>query len=243
VCSAFEEVLTAVVRLRPKPESSGAVPPRRLQSKDDVKEFRKNIEHYLEQAHNEARALGYSEKSVLLAGFAVVAFVNELILNLRMEIFSEWVGNPLQHRFGAAKAGNTFFEYMEGLLAESPASSSVETDPARLADLLELYHLCVLLGFRGRYGTDPDDRLPRLLQKVDTRIREIRGAGHNRDLSPAWKLPEGETILLQQDRWARPLLITFGCCVVLALLLFIGFSISIRSGVASVTAAASEAGR
>ncbi|MCK6553145.1 DotU/TssL family secretion system protein [Candidatus Binatia bacterium] len=77
------------------------------------------------------------------ARFAVVAWADEAIVghahDINRDLAQNWKRAPLQKRFyGTTNAGEEFFER----LAEVPV-----TDHA----VREIYHLCLCLGFRGRY--------------------------------------------------------------------------------------------
>ena len=226
----FQEILTAVMRLRTN-----------RQSVSDARKFRTEMQKCIELAEKEARALGYSSQAVRLAFFAVIAFVDESVLNQRMEMFSDWVGNPLQkEHFGSFDAGNVFFQNVDRLLGDSTLPLA-ETDSARLADLLEVHQLCLLLGYRGRYGDTAQSALRVVIEATGDKIRRIRGAAQ--DLSPAWKLPQQETLPSQSDPWARRLLFTFAGCLAVTLLLFFGFNLSLSSGISTLKTFAAEPGK
>ena len=75
----------------------------------------------------------------------MVAFLDESILNSRNPLFADWPRKPLQEElFGTHMAGEVFFQNLQKLLGR--------TDSHELADLLEVYYLCLLLGFGGRYS-------------------------------------------------------------------------------------------
>src|SRR5438445_9500773 len=130
----LQEVLTAIVRLRSN-----------RQAVSDANSFRAHMREALKSADNEGRRYGYSGEDIQLAVFAVVAFLDESILNSRNPMFADWPRKPLQEElFGVHVAGEIFFRNLERLLKDSDSPS--------LADLLEVYLLCLLLGFAGRYS-------------------------------------------------------------------------------------------
>src|SRR5262249_4232482 len=49
-------------------------------------------------------------------------------------------------------------------------------DSSDLADLLEIYYLCFLLGYEGRYGLDEREKLEVLMDDLREQIGRIRGA-------------------------------------------------------------------
>jgi type VI secretion system protein ImpK len=210
----FQEVLTAVMRLRTN-----------RQSVSDARLFRAQVEEAIRLAEKEVKGRGYSTESARLSVFAVVAFVDESVLNQQLEVFADWAREPLQLKlFGVHIAGEIFFDNIQRLL--------VQADSVELADLLELHQVCLLLGYRGRYGTGSQGELRMVLDAMNDKIRRIRGAAG--DLSPAWKVPDKETIPSQADPWSRRLLFAFAGCLALAILLFLAFRLSLGSGAAAL---------
>jgi type VI secretion system protein ImpK len=220
LASVLQEVLTGIVRLRENRESV-----------TDAQRFRAQIKESIDRADRDAKQRGYSPDTVRAAVFAVVALVDESVLNRQVPIFADWARKPLQEEyFGVAVAGEMFFENLKRMLAQ--------TDSTVLADLLEVYQLCLLLGFRGRYGVGAQGELASIMDAIATKIRRVRGVPA--ELSPAWALPQMEKLPVQSDPWGRRLLFMLLACLGLALLLFIGFSLSLSSGMSAVTTLSSE---
>ena len=155
---AFQEILTAAERLRTGRQSIA-----------DATAFRYQILEGLKAADQQARNHGYHADDVKLAIFAVVALVDESVLNLRSPVFADWPRRPLQEElFGHHVAGEVFFKNLQDLLGK--------TDSPDLADLLEVYQLCLLLGFVGRYSLGGRGDLRAVGEAVAEKIRRIRGA-------------------------------------------------------------------
>src|SRR5437870_12694898 len=96
----FQEVLTAIMRLRTN-----------RQSVSDAALFRAQIKEALNLANKEAAKLGYAPDTIRLAVFAVVAFLDESVLNQAAGTFAEWTSKPLQEElFGTHIAGEILFE-------------------------------------------------------------------------------------------------------------------------------------
>jgi type VI secretion system protein ImpK len=177
----LQEVLTATVRLRANRQVAA-----------DAESFRAHIKHLLSGAQREARRVGYSSDDVSLALYAVVAFLDESVLNSAQPMFASWPSRPLQEEiFGGHMGGEIFFQHLRQLLARQ--------DSEDLADLLELFQLCLLLGFQGRYGTSDQGELRGLATAAGEKIRRVRGSFG--ELSPAWALPDGETPPRARDPW------------------------------------------
>ena len=218
---AFQEILTAIMRLRTN-----------SQSVSDANVFRTQAKKALNLADKEARKLGYAAETVRLAVFAVVALLDESVLNQQAAKFTDWARKPLQEElFGVHVAGEIFFENLRKLLQD--------TDSTEIADVLELHELCLLLGYRGRYGVGAKGELRALIEEVDDKVRRIRGDATA--LSPAWSIPQQEVIRLRPDPWARRLVFVFLSCLGIMLLLFVGFRVSLESGISALEEIVSQA--
>jgi type VI secretion system protein ImpK len=219
----FQEAITAIVRLRAN---------RQPVTSADV--FRAQMRQLLGNADQEARNRGYTAEDARLASFAVVAFLDESVLNLQNSVFAGWPRKPLQEEmFGGHVAGEIFYQSLQRLLERS--------ESAQLADVLEVFHLCVLLGYRGKYGAGGQAELKSQMDAVAQKIRRIRKDPGT--LSPDWAPAAGVVVAAGVDRLFRPLLITAGACVLLALLLFGGFKMSLGSGVSDLRTAVAETRR
>jgi type VI secretion system protein ImpK len=211
---ALQEALTATVRLRDN-----------RQSATNAETFRARMKQTLADAEQEARQAGYSSDDVRLAIYAAVVFLDESVLNSPLAMFSEWPRRPLQEElFGGHTGGEVFFQNLHQLLTR-PESE-------QLADLLEVYQLCLLLGFQGRYSRMDLGELRGLTLVVWDKIQRIRGRVG--DLSPAWAPPMGETIAPARDPWVRRLGFAAGVSFVIAWLLFATFRFSLFSHLSQI---------
>jgi type VI secretion system protein ImpK len=119
--------------------------------------------------------------------------------------------------FGGHMAGEWFFQHIEQLLArlDSPA----------LADVLEVYELVLLLGFRGRYGAGDPAALHAIGARVGERIARIRGGAGPAgvaagDLVAGWRPPDD--VVAGGDPWVRRLSIGLAASVAVLVLLWVG---------------------
>ena len=214
----FQEILTIIVRIRAS-----------RQPVTDAQKFRLDMKAALKRAEKDALTKGYMPNDIRPATFAVVAFLDESVLNSTNVAFADWARMPLQEEmYGNQLAGEVFFENLQRLVTRP--------DNQDLADLLEVYLLCLLLGYKGRYGLSGQEALRPIMDSVAGKIRRIRGP--LRGFSPSWTLPEGPVAVSGPDPWIRRLLWTAGICLVLAVILFIGFRWSLGSGVAGLSALA-----
>ncbi len=201
----FQEALTVMVRLRSNRQAVG-----------DPQAFRSQISLALQSAGQDAVRLGYSPEDVRVATFAIVAFLDESILNSHNPAFNDWVRKPLQQElFGVDVAGEIYFRNIDHFLGRS--------DSQELADVLEIYQLCLLLGYRGRYSVGSNAELRNVARILAERIQRIRGGS----LMPSPWIPPAETVGPPSDPWIRRFLWSAVVCWALALVLFLIFKFSL----------------
>jgi type VI secretion system protein ImpK len=210
----FQEVFTAIVRLRYN-----------RQAVSDAESFRAQMKQALRVAEQEARSRGCNAEDVKHVMFAVVAFLDESVLGCRNPVFADWPRLPLQAEFyGHQVAGEIFFQELQKAMNRP---DSVET-----ADLLEVYYLCLLLGFKGRYAAGGD--LRSIMSAVQEKIRRVRGPLGA--LSPRGAIPADAVRLAQTDPWVRRLAIVALVTSLLALSLFLIFKFLLVSGASELSA-------
>jgi type VI secretion system protein ImpK len=216
----YQEVLTACVRLKCN-----------RQVVSDVESFRANTRKALGDADDEGRRRGYTDEELYFARLAAVAFLDETILNSQSPVFTDWASKPLgAEYFGVHIAGEIFYRNLERLMKQS--------DSPGVADVLEVYHLCLLLGFAGRYSVSAGSELHNIRQAVGEKIRRIRG--YSVEFSPSWA-PGGQAVrLAETDPWIRRLKIAAIACCALMVLLFIGFKLGVDSGASDLRSAAAQ---
>jgi type VI secretion system protein ImpK len=126
--------------------------------------------------------------------------------------------------FGNQLAGEIFFQELQKTLSRN--------DSQETADLLEVYYLCLLLGFKGRYAAGGDLRA--ITAAIQEKIQRVRGPAG--PLSPRGAIPADAVRLAQSDRWSSVLgkvaIITVG----LAVVLFVVFKVLLMSGASSLSA-------
>jgi type VI secretion system protein ImpK len=208
----FQEPLTAVLRVR-----SGR------QQVQDAEIFRNQIRRALQSSMQEARALGYPGDLVQSAVFAVVALLDESVLNLQSGAFSEWARRPLQEElFGGHMAGEVFFRNLNDLLGRQDSSET--------ADCLEVYCLCLLLGYKGRYALGGSGELQASTRRAKEKIARSRGIAHMPQVQSGTEVRLGSG----RDRWSRGLGFAAATACVLALLTFGALDFVLTSGASRI---------
>jgi type VI secretion system protein ImpK len=215
----LQEAFTAVVRLRSNRQVAA-----------NVEAFRAQMKQVLATAEQEARRIGYAGDDVRYALFALIAFIDESVLNSPQPMFADWGRRPLQEEvFGGHTAGELFFQYLQQLLGRQ--------DSEDLADVLEVYQLCLLLGFKGRYSVTHGSELQVIAGHVGQKIERARGRAG--ELSPRWR-PSTLALGTQRDRLVPKLAIGAGAAAALAGVLFLVFALSLGSGASDLRDAAAQ---
>jgi len=217
---AFQEVFTIVVRVRYN-----------RQAVTNAESFRAEMKKLLRVAEQEARSRGYSAEDVKQVIFALVAFLDESVLGSRNPVFVDWPRLPLQAElFGHQVAGEMFFQELQKVLNRP--------DSHEVSDLLEVYSLCLLLGFKGRYAAGGSGDLRSVMAAVREKIRRIRGS--SAILSPRGMIPADAVRLTQSDPWVRKLGVGSVVAVVVALLMFVLFKLLLVYGATAISDAAAK---
>lgn len=178
-------------------------------------EMRQMVDNWLKEFELRGTQLGYKETQIQNAKFALAAFVDETVLTGGFPVRNEWERYPLQlEYFKEQFAGVKFFERLEALL------KNVEQE----ADVVEVYYLCLLLGFKGKYHIYLEDQLPGVLHNVAENLRRV-GRLKSSLLSPHWKLndqpqPPKESKVPEMPAWVRLVVAASLGVVALAWLLF-----------------------
>src|SRR5271165_2999295 len=128
----FQDLLTVMVRLRANRQNIA-----------DAGAFRTQTKIAIQSAEKLGTSKLYPLEDTRLATFAIVAFLDESILSSSDPAFGDWVRMPLQEEmFGHHNAGEVYFQNIERLLGRSDSNA--------VGDVLEIYSLCILLGYKGK---------------------------------------------------------------------------------------------
>ncbi|HRN25173.1 MAG TPA: type IVB secretion system protein IcmH/DotU [Ignavibacteriaceae bacterium] len=110
---------------------------------------------------NNARKIGVDNEKVRLAKFALVAFLDETIISSDWSEKNEWLTEPLQIKlFDTFNAGEEFFTNMSTLRQRTSANK----------DVLEIYYLCLTLGFKGKYQLQSPENLRRIIDDLNLEL-------------------------------------------------------------------------
>jgi type VI secretion system protein ImpK len=139
-------------------------------------DLRPKIAALLADFEKRAERYRFSSKIIQVSKFALAAFVDETVLSSNFNLKEEWEKNPLQlEYFGESLAGNKFFEKLAAMIKQVDVT----------ADAVEIYYVCMLLGFKGRYAVYEKEKLLSIMQET---ANSLVKAGKIRpvELSPHW---------------------------------------------------------
>jgi type VI secretion system protein ImpK len=136
--------------------------------------LRQRIKDVLERASRDAHQKSIDPDHIDAAEFAVIAFLDETILSSTWDRKSEWASRPLQmEQYDRYDAGEVFFERLESMLSA----------PAGQAEAIEVYYLCMTLGFRGRYQIVEQEKLQEYIERCHDFLGDTQGV-YSEVLSP-----------------------------------------------------------
>jgi len=129
-------------------------------------EFQMRMTRFLDDFGRNAKKKGASADDIDAAKYAFCAAVDEIILRSTFPIRDAWEMKPLQLAlFGDQLAGENFFNRLEYL--RTRGSEHVEA--------LEVFHMCLLLGFQGRYILEGSEKLGYLTARLGDEIAHLKG--------------------------------------------------------------------
>ncbi|MCK0746718.1 type IVB secretion system protein IcmH/DotU [Chromohalobacter nigrandesensis] len=179
---------------------------RRGQQADSVERFLERVDQWLREFEEKARASNYSADAVQDTQYALCAFLDESVLKGGAGNIREHVElHPFQYRyFGMHLAGEGFFDRLE----------SLRSDVRSNLDVLEVYHLCLALGFEGKYSLENRDQLKYLASTLGQDIARYRQSSG--DAAESWKLPDqvGQLLRYEIPLWVYLLGIAMACLIV-----------------------------
>ncbi|USX11295.1 type IVB secretion system protein IcmH/DotU [Oxalobacteraceae bacterium OTU3REALA1] len=129
-------------------------------------DFIAKMTQFLDDFSRGAKKQGASPDDIDNAKYAFCAAVDEIILRSPYGIRDAWERRPLQLvLFGDQLAGENFFNRLESLRARGSAHLQA----------LEVFHMCLLLGFQGRYIIEGSEKLAYLTARLGDEIAHMKG--------------------------------------------------------------------
>jgi type VI secretion system protein ImpK len=132
----------------------------------DNADFAAKMTQFLDEFGRNARKQNASPDDIDAAKYAFCAAVDEIILRSPYPIRDAWERRPLQLQlFGDQLAGENFYIRLEALRARGAAH----------VQALEVFHMCLLLGFQGRYILEGSEKLAYLTSRLGDEISQMKG--------------------------------------------------------------------
>jgi type VI secretion system protein ImpK len=145
----------------------------------DADVFRERIKQFLTAFERGATKLHASAEDVYACKYAFCATVDEAVLMSGFRAREAWQRLPLQLQFfGDQLAGEQFFEKLEELRRHG--LPRVQT--------MEVFHMCLLLGFQGRYLIEGSEKLNYLTARLGDEVARLKGQGAG--FAPHWAAPD-----------------------------------------------------
>ncbi len=129
-------------------------------------DFAARMIQFLDEFGRNAKKQGASADDIDAAKYAFCAAVDEIILRSSFSIRDSWARKPLQLvLFGEQLAGENFFNRLEQLRLRG--STHLQA--------LEVFHMCLLLGFQGRYILEGSEKLNYFTGRLGDEIAHMKG--------------------------------------------------------------------
>jgi type VI secretion system protein ImpK len=213
----YQGALTAAVRIQSQRQQIG-----------NAAAFRRRMKDVLAEIEREALKRGYTAAHSREGNFAFAAFLDEVILNSQDACREDWAKKPLQEElFGISTAGEQFFTHIESLFSQP--------DTPELIDVMEVFLLCLLLGYQGKHITGGHTELALVTDRIRHRIGRFRGVPA--ELSPAGMLPSQPIAIEPSDTSVRVLKRISFLAIGLTVLCFIALNIHLLLKAESIQAA------
>lgn len=184
----------------------------------DIEGLRRRLRREFADFDRRAEASGIPREIRGASHYALCATVDDVAANTPWGGNNVWVNHGMARTFhNDASGGERFFHLL----------GHFERDPERFGDVIELFYLCLSLGFQGRFGVLPNgaaeigairDRLHRLIRR---RRGEIAA-----ELSPHWR---GVSAPHRPLSSRIPLWVVPPCTALALLLVFLGFRLALAS--------------
>jgi type VI secretion system protein ImpK len=184
-------------------------------------ELKSRVSEMFDRFESNARRSGLDNENIRLAKFALVAFLDETIISSGWTEKDEWLAEPLQIKlFDTFNAGEEFFTFISELRQRTSTNKEV----------LEIYYLCLSLGFKGKYQLQSPENLRRIIDDLNLELHPE--AYRSIDiLSPNGKPKQS---LVQTVKSGLPIWVYPAAAVVLIILFYLLLSFSISNKLDSV---------
>ncbi len=182
--------------------------------------LQRRISTLFDQMQRRCRESGFGDDDANDAKYAIAAFADEQIFRSQWPGRNQWMGQPLQLLyFNENTAGEGFFQRMAAL----------QSQPGR-AHVLEIFYLCLCLGFQGQYAVRGGEGIGVIVDQVASRLGAAAGSGEA--ISPHGEPRDALRGLMRREMPLVGLSIAF---FVLAVVIFIVMKLVLAGSVSSAS--------
>ncbi|MDH5428983.1 MAG: type IVB secretion system protein IcmH/DotU [Nitrospirota bacterium] len=179
-----------------------------------VESLQAKIDQMLEEADRRGTVMRYSREILIETRYAIVAFLDEMILQSGWDQKSQWASQLLQYKyFQTQVAGEEFFHHLTTLRRALPVNP----------DLLEVFHACLVLGFEGQYKLEGREKLKDLKHDLFRDIQGLRG-----EIPPLSPHAERHEVVLDVVKHEIPAWVVLACSLAVAFFSYVGMSVMIH---------------
>jgi type VI secretion system protein ImpK len=184
--------------------------------------LQRRVSSLFDQMTRKCQEAGIPDEDANEAKYAIAAFTDEQIFRSAWPGRSQWMGQPLQLvYFNENTAGEGFFTRL----------ASLQNQPAR-AHVLEIYYLCLCLGFQGQYAVRGGEGLGPIIDQLAGRL----GTGNTDVISPHGEPREALRGLMRREMPLVGLSIAFfGLAVVMFIVLKLVLAGNVSSAAQEMT--------
>ncbi len=132
----------------------------------DEARLRQKIKELIDSWRRKCQRAEIETQDVETAQFALIAFLDETIITSDWVQQNTWMANPLQMEYYSRfDAGEEFFTRLEDLRQRPKSHTSV----------LEIYYLCMAMGFEGKYQLHDKEKLRWIIEDTYNELRQVLG--------------------------------------------------------------------
>jgi len=132
----------------------------------DASALAQRVRQFLDGVETDSKRLNIATEDVYEAKYAFCAAVDEFVLSSGAALRNDWERQPLQLvLFGDQLAGEHFYTRLEALRQQGVSRLQA----------IEVFHMCLLLGFKGKYMLDGSEKLNYEVARLGDEIAHLRG--------------------------------------------------------------------
>lgn len=181
-----------------------------------LQNYRERVCQAFSDFERKAMASNGDNYTVMQAKYGLTAYIDEVVSRSDWAGRADWMSKPLQLQyFNEHTAGEGFFDHLQRLREFGE----------QYIDVLELYYVCMQLGFQGRYRLYHPEQLLGVQADLRGQIEAVRGVSTNQLSSDIAAEHVFKKRFFQNISWLG----WVGITMVVISIIYIGFSMVINS--------------